>query len=267
MKTYVLWMATFFFLALSCLGCQKSEPPSASRGDSNSKERLITSEDRKAASNLLKDIRELERQGRGMESLRRNQSLESLKQCGQKMRELQKIADELRNRAESLPRPLSFHLGVAAIESKLCVSCISTAKESCDRVKAALAKAKEDIEEVAQKDVTNSQGQKNSEIHPQTTAAEAVNQQEARETVGKWRNESAPAVMNSTIEIYREGRKFFLQVRFDKDGSTANEELRKEAPGKFRRINHPGDYFVVTKAGYLEARDREGLVFSARPMR
>ncbi len=56
-------------------------------------------------------------------------------------------------------------------------------------------------------------------------------------------------------------------VRIEKDGNKTNEEIRKEAPKKFRRINQPGDYFVVTKAGYLESRDREGIVFSARPIR
>lgn len=265
MKRYAFWKVTFFLVVLLCLGCQKSEPPSASKNNSNAEVRLLTAEEIKAASDLLEDIRELEGQGGRMESLRHSQSIESLKQCGQKMRERQKIADELRNRAESLPQPLSFHLGVAAIESKLCVSCLSTAKESCDKVKAALAKAKEDIDEVALKDGAGSQNQRNSGVHIQTTAAEAVRQHEPRETVGRWRDESKPTVMNSTIEIYREGHKYFLQVRFDRDGSTANEELRKEAPGKFRRINHPGDYFVVTKAGYLESRDKEGLVFSARP--
>jgi len=260
-------MAAFLFLVLSCFGCQKTEPPSVPKDDSSTKERSVTAEERKAASILLKDIKKLERQGRSMESLRRNQSIEGLKQCGQKMRERQKTADEFRNKAESLPQPLAFHLGIAAIELKLCVSCLSTAKENCDRVNAALAKAKQDIDEVAQKDVANSQVQKNSGKDSQTTSAETVKQQDVRETVGRWRDESEPAVMNSTIEIYREGRKYFLQVRFDKDGSTANEELRKEAPKKFRRINHPGDYFVVTKAGYLESRDREGIVFSARPIR
>lgn len=267
MKKEILWVIAFVFLALLFCGCQKLDSPSVSGdGDSTAAKQPISTEMRKTASKLLDDIKRLERQGRSMEPLRRNQTIENLKRCGEMMRERQRIADELRNRAESLPQTLSFHLGVAAIESKLCVSCLSTATEKCDRVRTALVEAKKDIDEVAQTDGPGPESPKDSATPSQTTPTEAVKQSEAREVIGKWRDESEPAVMNSTIHIYRQAGKYHLQVRFDKDGSTADEELRKETTRKFRRISHPGDYFVITKNGYLESRDRDGLVFSARPI-
>jgi len=87
------------------------------------------------------------------------------------------------------------------------------------------------------------------------------------EIIGKWRNESKPVVTNSTIVIYRQLGKYRLSMKFDEDGSELDEEVRQEKPTQFRRINFPVDYFVISKNGYLEARDNDGVVFTARPIK
>lgn len=264
MKKKVLLMLVIISLLFWATGCQnqdKAAPPAAAP------EPTITPEMLKTASKLLENIKKLERQGRAMEPLRRNQTIENLKECGQEMRERQRVSDDLRTAAESLPMPLRFQLGVAATESKLCVSCLPSARESCDRVKSALVEAKKVIEEVT-KDVkpdtgASSQSQKSSQGNTQ----QGGKKPDSLEAIGKWRDESEPAIMNSTIEIYRQSGDYHLRVKFDKDGSTANEELRKESPRQFRRVSHPGDYYVITKNGYLESRDKEGVIFTARPVR
>jgi hypothetical protein len=91
-------------------------------------------------------LRRLEQQGRSTESLRSNQSIEKIRECGNLMRERQLIADDLRSKAESLPQPYSFLLGTAAIELKLCVSCSSFAIDNCDRAKSSLDQAAKEMQ-------------------------------------------------------------------------------------------------------------------------
>lgn len=264
MKKRIFLMLVAISLLLWTTSCQnqdKTTPPTTTP------EPTVTPEMLKTASKLLESIKKLERQGRAMEPLRRNQTIENLKECGQEMRERQRVSDDLRAATESLPMPLRFQLGVAATESKLCVSCLPSARESCDRVKSALVEAKKVIEEVS-KDVKHGTGDSSQAQKPsQSDTNQDGKKEDSIETIGKWRDESEPSIMNSTIEIYRQSGKYHLRVKFDKDGSTANEELRKESPRQFRRISHPGDYYVITENGYLESRDKEGVIFTARPVR
>lgn len=86
---------------------------------------------------VLQALRNLEQQGRSMEALRQGyqNDLEKVRQCGELMRERQPQAKNLRQRAESLPRPYSIHLGSAATEMVLCVSCSRSALENCNRAR------------------------------------------------------------------------------------------------------------------------------------
>jgi len=95
---------------------------------------------------VFKKLVALEQQGRSMESLRNTNDLEKVKECGNLMRERQKIADDLRTETEELPNPYSIKLSPAAIELKLCVSCASSAIDSCNRAKTSLEEAKKEVE-------------------------------------------------------------------------------------------------------------------------
>ena len=96
---------------------------------------------KKNALTVFDALKRLEQQGRTMESLRSNQTTEKIRECGNLMRECQPIADDLRSKAESLPRPFTVWLTPAAIELKLCVSCASSAMDNCNRVKSSLDQA------------------------------------------------------------------------------------------------------------------------------
>lgn len=92
---------------------------------------------------VLQAVRTLEQQGRGMESLRQGypNNLEKVRQCGEQMRERQPQARSLRERAEALPKPFSIHLGAAATELVLCVSCSRSALENCERARSSINEA------------------------------------------------------------------------------------------------------------------------------
>lgn len=96
---------------------------------------------------VYKALLALEQQGRGMESLRRSypNDLEKIRQCGDLMRERQPQAKSLRERAEDLPKPYSIHLAAAATELVLCVSCLRSALDNCDRARSSLKDAEKDI--------------------------------------------------------------------------------------------------------------------------
>jgi hypothetical protein len=100
----------------------------------------------KNAFEVFDNLKQLEQQGRNMESLRSNQSTEKIKECGNLMRERQPLADDLRSKAESLPQPFSILLTSAAIELKLCVSCASSAIDNCNRAKTSLDQAGKDMQ-------------------------------------------------------------------------------------------------------------------------
>lgn len=99
----------------------------------------------KNALTIFDSLKKLEQQGREMESLRKNETTENIKQCGVLMRERQPIADELRSKSEALPQPYSILLTPAAIELKLCVSCMSSAIENCNRAKSSLEQASKEM--------------------------------------------------------------------------------------------------------------------------
>ncbi|MCA1576626.1 MAG: hypothetical protein LC794_04585 [Acidobacteria bacterium] len=95
----------------------------------------------KKAIEVLKALKNLEQQGRNMEALRSKDNLDNLRQCGDLMRERQRIADELRTKAESIIQPYTTYLTPAAIEVKLCVSCSSAAMDKCNRARSLLDEA------------------------------------------------------------------------------------------------------------------------------
>lgn len=104
---------------------------------------LATAE--KNAFAILEELRRLELLGRGMESLRSSESIESARACGDLMRERQPMADGLRSKAELLPRPFWVWLAPIAIDLKLCVSCSSSAINNCNRVKSHLDEAAKEM--------------------------------------------------------------------------------------------------------------------------
>ncbi|HUS09880.1 MAG TPA: hypothetical protein VMZ30_05380 [Pyrinomonadaceae bacterium] len=104
---------------------------------------LATAE--KNAFAILEDLKRLELLGRGMESLRVSKSIESARTCGDLMRARQPMADELRSKAEALPRPFSVWLTPIGIDLKLCVSCASFAMNDCNRAKSNLDEAAKEM--------------------------------------------------------------------------------------------------------------------------
>lgn len=100
----------------------------------------------KNALTVFDALKRLEQQGRSMESLRSNKTIENIRECGNLMRERQPIADDLRSKAESLPRPFTVWLTPASIELKLCVSCASSAIDNCNRAKSSLDEAAKEMQ-------------------------------------------------------------------------------------------------------------------------
>jgi len=90
----------------------------------------------------------------------------------------------------------------------------------------------------------------------------------AREVIGRWRDDSPQ--ISSTVELYRQNGRYYLDYRFDKDGSKATQELTSEEGKKgtqqFRRLGHPSDYYVITQDNSLESKDNQGIIFTARPI-
>jgi hypothetical protein len=98
---------------------------------------------------ILEELKRLELLGRGMESLRGNKSIEGARTCGDLMRERQPMADDLREKASSLPRPFSVWLTPIGIDLKLCVSCASSAMNDCNRAKSNLDEAAQEMKKSA----------------------------------------------------------------------------------------------------------------------
>lgn len=94
---------------------------------------------------IFEELRQLELLGRGMESLRSSESIESARACRNLMRERQPMADGLRSKAELLPRPFWVWLAPIAIDLKLCVSCSSSAMNDCNRAKSHLDEAAKEM--------------------------------------------------------------------------------------------------------------------------
>jgi hypothetical protein len=104
---------------------------------------LATAE--KNAFAILEQLKRLELLGRGMESLRNSQSIENARACGDLMRARQPMADDLRSKAEVLPRPFSVWLAPIAVDLKLCLSCSSSAMNDCNRAKSNLDEAAKEL--------------------------------------------------------------------------------------------------------------------------
>ncbi len=85
---------------------------------------------------IYNEINELERAGRAMEPLRN--SYQTLGQCGDKMREYQKQAKNLVEITDALPMSYKVTLGIAAGDLNFCVSCMSSAQNSCKLVRMSL---------------------------------------------------------------------------------------------------------------------------------
>ncbi len=100
----------------------------------------------KSSEKIFNQLSELENQGREMQSFRNTDKLEKVRDCGNLMRKNQEIAEDLKNKAEKLLKLLSIKLSAVAIDLKMCVSCSSSAIESCDRAKSSLNEIKSDIE-------------------------------------------------------------------------------------------------------------------------
>lgn len=90
------------------------------------------------AGSVLEELRQLAREGRGMESLRDRDDLAKLRQCGEEMRRHQPAADALRTRAQALPRSLGVDLAIAATFMNRCVSCLPQALDDCTMAEASL---------------------------------------------------------------------------------------------------------------------------------
>lgn len=81
---------------------------------------------------IFNDIQELESVGREMEPLRNNEKLSG--QCGILMREYLNKVENLREITNALPIQYKITLGAAVTRLESCVSCKTSAKESCNKV-------------------------------------------------------------------------------------------------------------------------------------
>lgn len=99
----------------------------------------------KQARELLQALKELEQQGRSMESLRNTDDLSKVRQCGDLMRERQSKAKELLDRAETLPKSYGLHLSIAARELSMCVTCSGGAIQNCNTAQSTLNNAEKAI--------------------------------------------------------------------------------------------------------------------------
>ena len=82
---------------------------------------------------IFNDIQELESAGRQMEPLRNNEKF--LGQCGSLMRKNQNKVENLREITNALPIQYKITLGAAVTSLESCVSCKTTAQDSCNRVR------------------------------------------------------------------------------------------------------------------------------------
>lgn len=87
---------------------------------------------RKLVTEVTESARQLLIEGRRMNRLRKTDDLALNRECGQKMRQYQARAKELRAKADPLPHKY-IQLGAATIELGMCVSCSDTAMEACGR--------------------------------------------------------------------------------------------------------------------------------------
>lgn len=85
----------------------------------------------KEAHAILRELRALEKKGRGMDPVRKTKDPARLRKCGELMRERQAQAKALQQRAEALPKAVGVELVAAAIGLAGCVSCLPDAASNC----------------------------------------------------------------------------------------------------------------------------------------
>lgn len=110
--------------------------------ENNSK---ATNDSKKDALAVLEALKILESQGRNMEPLRASNNTESMQECGNLMRKYSQTAADLLSKSERFPKSYGM-LGVAALELKMCVTCSSTAMESCNNAKSSIAQAQKQFQ-------------------------------------------------------------------------------------------------------------------------
>jgi hypothetical protein len=90
----------------------------------------------------------------------------------------------------------------------------------------------------------------------------------SRMELGRWLDDTP--TISSTLVIYQQNNQYFITYIFDKGGTVTQELIKEKAKkGKesFRGVSHSGEYYIIRKDGYLEVRDSNGLIFTARPSR
>ena len=90
----------------------------------------------------------------------------------------------------------------------------------------------------------------------------------SQDLIGVWLVE-APALPNRTT-LYRKGGKIFQKQEFT-DGGVLTDEMIERPSSSGRRFdtkepNAWGDYLLLKPSGFLEVRDSEGLITTARPI-
>jgi hypothetical protein len=85
------------------------------------------------ARSLRSELSRLIKAGRSMDPLRHSDDLRMLRRCGERMRELQPRAKELRTEADALAHESLRFIGLveAAVHGDLCVSCLEDARSYC----------------------------------------------------------------------------------------------------------------------------------------
>lgn len=84
-----------------------------------------------------------------------------------------------------------------------------------------------------------------------------------RQSIGRWIDNDPYA--GSTIEIFKENRKFYMRKKY-KDGSGGIEEVFQIRKSVYQ-IKNPvnGDHYVINSMNQLEIRDNAGLITIAYP--
>ena len=101
--------------------------------------------EKKEALAILQALRVIEQQGRSMQPLRIANSVESMRKCGDLMRQRMQAARDLIPRAEKLRIRGGTFLSVAARELTNCVTCQKSAIETCDIAHKSIKEAEESI--------------------------------------------------------------------------------------------------------------------------
>lgn len=101
--------------------------------------------EKKEAMVILQALRVIEQQGRSMQPLRDADSVESMRKCGDLMRQRMQAARDLIPRAEKLRMRGGTFLSVAARELINCVTCQKRAIETCDIARESIREAEKAI--------------------------------------------------------------------------------------------------------------------------